>query len=99
MPAAPGTKAQGGNSWIPPDVMANGNTEPDQATARIHAESTGFRSDAIMELLIDQLRELLHAEKQLTKALPKLAKAARAAQLKRLFEFHLQETEGQGGAT
>jgi Mn-containing catalase len=78
-----------------PAIIANGNTEPDQATAAIHAESTGFRNDAIMELLIDQLRDLLHAEKQLTKALPKLAKAARSAQLKRLFELHLQETEGQ----
>ena len=47
------------------------------------------------ELLIDQLRDILHAEKQLTKALPKMAEAARFDQLRELFELHLAETEGQ----
>src|SRR5215217_4420448 len=47
------------------------------------------------ELLVDQLRDILHAEKQLVKALPKMAKAARSAQLQRLFELHLEETEAQ----
>jgi Mn-containing catalase len=37
----------------------------------------------------------LHAEKQLVKALPKMAKAARSAQLQTLMENHLQETESQ----
>src|SRR4030081_668925 len=62
----------------------------------IHAESSDLaETDSIQELLVDQLRDLLHAEKQLLKALPKMAKAARAVQLQRLFEIHLQETEGQ----
>ncbi len=47
------------------------------------------------ELLLDQLRDLLHAEKQLTKALPKMAEAARFDQLRELFEIHLAETESQ----
>jgi len=47
------------------------------------------------ELLLDELRDILHAEKQLTKALPKMAKAARFDQLRELFEQHLSETEGQ----
>ena len=47
------------------------------------------------ELLIDQLRDILHAEKQLTKALPKMAEAARYDQLRELFEIHLAETESQ----
>ena len=47
------------------------------------------------ELLIDQLRDILHAEKQLTKALPKMAEAARFDQLRELFEAHLAETEVQ----
>jgi Mn-containing catalase len=42
-----------------------------------------------------QLRDILHAEKQLLKALPKMAKAARSAQLQTLVETHLAETEGQ----
>src|SRR3954469_13529948 len=51
--------------------------------------------EPIEELLVDQLRDILHAEKQLLKALPKMAKAARTAQLQRLIEMHLQETEVQ----
>jgi len=51
--------------------------------------------DGINELLVDELRDILHAEKQLTKALPKMAKAARFDRLRELFELHLQETEQQ----
>jgi Mn-containing catalase len=62
----------------------------------IHAESSGpVENEAIQELLIDQMRDILHAEKQLVKALPKMMKAARSSQLQRLFEQHLQETELQ----
>ena len=49
------------------------------------------------ELLIDELRDILHAEKQLTKALPKMAAAAHHDQLRELFEVHLAETEAQIG--
>lgn len=51
--------------------------------------------DGIDTLLIDELRDILHAEKQLTKALPKMAKAARFDRLRELFEVHLIETEEQ----
>jgi Mn-containing catalase len=47
------------------------------------------------ELLIEELRDILHAEKQLTKALPKMAEAARFGKLRELFEQHLMETEAQ----
>ena len=47
------------------------------------------------ETFIDELRDLLDAEKQLLKALPKLAKAAESEELKAAFETHLEETEGQ----
>jgi Mn-containing catalase len=59
----------------------------------MHAESSGPGDETIKELLVEQLRDILHAEKQLTKALPKMAKAARSVQLQRLFETHLVETE------
>ena len=49
----------------------------------------------IDELLVDELRDILPAEKQLTKALPKMAKAARFDRLRELFEQHLVETEAQ----
>ena len=44
---------------------------------------------------IDELRDTYDAEKQLTKALPKLAKAATNAKLRAAFEAHLEETKGQ----
>jgi Mn-containing catalase len=46
-------------------------------------------------LLQAQLRDLLQAEKQLVRALPKMAKAARSSQLSRLISTHLEETEAQ----
>lgn len=49
--------------------------------------------DMIEELLAEQLRDLLHAEGQLVKALPKMVKAARSESLKLAFEQHLEETK------
>lgn len=48
----------------------------------------------VKELLIDQLQDLLHAESQLTGALPKMAEAANHPKLKEAFEKHLIQTEG-----
>ena len=50
---------------------------------------------SLHDMFIDELRDAYDAEKQLTKALPKLAKAARSEELKTAFEEHLMETEGQ----
>jgi ferritin-like metal-binding protein YciE len=47
------------------------------------------------DLLIDELRDIYHAEKQLTRALPKMARAASNGQLKEAFTQHLEETRGQ----
>ena len=47
------------------------------------------------DLMRHELSDLYSAEKQLTKALPKMAKAATDATLKKGFETHLTETEGQ----
>ena len=44
---------------------------------------------------IDELRDAYDAEKQLTKALPKMAKAASSPKLRTAFEEHLEETRGQ----
>jgi len=46
------------------------------------------------DAFIDELHDTYDAEKQLTKALPKLAKAATSAELRKAFESHLQETKG-----
>jgi ferritin-like metal-binding protein YciE len=47
------------------------------------------------DAFIDELRDTYDAEKQLTKALPKLAKASSNTKLRQAFESHLQETQGQ----
>ena len=47
------------------------------------------------DAFIEELRDTYDAEKQLTKALPKLAKAATNGKLRAAFETHLQETQGQ----
>jgi ferritin-like metal-binding protein YciE len=52
--------------------------------------ATGTLHDAF----IDELRDSYDAEKQLTKALSKLAKAASNPELREAFETHLEETQG-----
>lgn len=46
------------------------------------------------DLLINELKDLYSAEKQITKALPKMAKAAKSPELRAAFESHLKETMG-----
>ena len=46
------------------------------------------------DLFLDTLKDIYFAEKQIVKALPKMAKAAQSPQLRAGFEKHLGETEG-----
>jgi ferritin-like metal-binding protein YciE len=47
---------------------------------------------SLRELYIDELRDLYSAETQLTKALPKMAKASSNTELRQAFEEHLRQT-------
>jgi len=49
---------------------------------------------SLRELYVDELKDLFSAEKQITKALPKMAKAASSEALRRGFEEHLKQTKG-----
>jgi ferritin-like metal-binding protein YciE len=51
--------------------------------------------NAIQDLLSDEIKDLYSAEKQLTKAIPKMAKGANDASLKEAFTAHLKETHEQ----
>lgn len=51
--------------------------------------------DTLQDLFVAELKDLYSAEQQLLKALPKMAKAATAPQLRQAFESHLKETKGQ----
>jgi ferritin-like metal-binding protein YciE len=51
--------------------------------------------DSLEPLLVDELRDLLDAEKQVSKALPKMARAASSEQLRNAFEQHRVQTTTQ----
>lgn len=50
--------------------------------------------DSLEELYVEELKDLYNAEKQLTKALPKMAKAADSEELSTAFQEHLEQTKG-----
>jgi ferritin-like metal-binding protein YciE len=49
------------------------------------------------ELFVHELKDILDGERQITKALPKMAKATESEELKAAFEEHLRVTEEQIG--
>ena len=51
--------------------------------------------ETLHDLFVHELRDLYDAEKQLIKALPLMAQAAKSPQLRKGFETHLKETEEQ----
>jgi ferritin-like metal-binding protein YciE len=52
------------------------------------------KAKTLHDAFIDELRDAYDAEKQLTKALPKMARAATSEELRTAFENHLKETQG-----
>lgn len=50
--------------------------------------------ETLRDLFLDELRDVYHAEGQLVKALPKMAKSADSEELQAAFEQHLEETKG-----
>ena len=57
-------------------------------------EESGMDNE-LHELFLDELADIYNGEQQLTKALPKMAKAAQSDELRQAFEEHLQQTEQQ----
>jgi ferritin-like metal-binding protein YciE len=49
----------------------------------------------MQELLVDELKDIYSAEKQITRALPKMVKATLSEELRQAFQSHLEETKGQ----
>src|SRR4030095_4082460 len=58
-------------------------------------EKTMAKAGTLHDAFVDELRDTYDAEKQLTKALAKMAKTATSPDLKEAFEAHLEETRGQ----
>ena len=67
----------------------------------VHRDSDVFKGDVMAEMtslrdaLIEEMRDLYNAEKQIVKALPKLAKSTSSPDLREAFETHLEETHNQ----
>jgi ferritin-like metal-binding protein YciE len=53
------------------------------------------KSGTLHDAFIDELRDTYDAERQITKALPKMIKACTSEELRSAFEGHLEETRGQ----
>ncbi len=53
-----------------------------------------MQHNALMELYVDELKDLYDAESRLVKALPKVAKAASSEKLRTAVEEHLEQTRG-----
>jgi Mn-containing catalase len=69
----------------------------DEAVEGVDDRTTSSAADPEMleELLAEGLRDILHAEGQLVKALPKMEEAAQSEALRLAFRTHLEETKGQ----
>src|SRR5262245_37250298 len=54
-----------------------------------------MKLNRLHDLFVHELRDIYDAERQLVKALRKMAKAASAEDLRNIFEEHLNQTQGQ----
>jgi ferritin-like metal-binding protein YciE len=54
-----------------------------------------MKMELMEDFYIEELKDILDGEKQLLKALPRMAEAATAPELREAFELHLRETEEQ----
>jgi Mn-containing catalase len=90
-----------GDAWQRVEAPAFQHLRPSIDGDAMHVDdrstSTSDAPEALEELLVETLQDLLHAEGQLVKALPKMAKAAHSAALQQAFETHLEETKGHVG--
>jgi len=68
------------------------STSQRQRTQRQQEQNEG---GGLHELFLEELADIYNAEQQLTKALPKMARAAQSDELRMAFEEHLEQTQEQ----
>jgi Domain of unknown function (DUF892) len=66
-----------GGDWVFTESPALQTTDANGAPSIVTESSPPDSAIDLGDLLLNELRDILHAEKQLTKALPKMAEAAR----------------------
>jgi len=69
--------------------------KPRNKLALYRLKGNAMKLDTLESLLVKELKDLLSAEKQLVKALPKMAKGAAGEALRQAIEEHLEQTKGQ----
>ncbi|HEV7783528.1 MAG TPA: ferritin-like domain-containing protein [Chitinophagaceae bacterium] len=80
-------------------TRSNGSSRSNGTSARSNGSSTksngtsATRESALDKFFHDQLKDIYWAEKHLTKALPKMRKAATSEELQQAIEDHLAQTE------
>jgi Mn-containing catalase len=86
---------EGGDwEWVEaPAFQALQHATDDNTGVNDRSTSTSDAPEELQDLLVENLRDLLNAEGQLVKALPKMAEAANSEALQNAFEIHLAETK------
>ena len=74
-------------------VVAHLAPRRSQAVSTITTGETRIMIDSLKELLEEELKDIYSAEKQLLKALPKMAKKASSAELRSALQEHLEVTK------
>jgi ferritin-like metal-binding protein YciE len=73
----------------------SGSTASKVAAPKKSVTGTGQDNSMLQTFILDSLKDIYWAEKHLTKALPKMQKAATSEELKQAFDDHLAVTEEQ----
>ena len=93
---ARGTKSQSRKSSRSRRSPSNRSRSGQRSRSQSRTGSNRTRhSMSMRELLTEEMADIYNAEKQLLRALPKLARAATSEQLRTAFEQHLDETQEQ----
>ncbi|WP_438479563.1 ferritin-like domain-containing protein [Oleiharenicola lentus] len=88
-----GKKVPGGAAAIRSAKKSLGRvTSRKKILAKARSLKKPAKLSSVRDLLIEELKDLYSAEKQLLRALPKMARAAHAVELKAAFTNHLSET-------
>jgi ferritin-like metal-binding protein YciE len=89
------TTKSGSSSRAGKTKSANGGKEkPSNGDTLKHENGSEQENSQLEKLFTDSLKDIYWAEKQLTKTLPKMKKAATTDELKSAIEEHLTQTEG-----
>jgi ferritin-like metal-binding protein YciE len=70
------------------------NSSNSSSSAAVEQQGNGVGGELLQKFLLDALKDIYWAEKHLTKAIPKMGKAATSDELKAALDKHLEVTEG-----